>query len=145
MKILTALFALFILAIVILADMDRLDFLAAIYDFPFGDKAGHFILFGILAFLIVLTLLRSRSFPDPSTLRQAQDNASLRTSPKGIAVVAALILALAIGLEEWSQNFFPGRTSSWMDLLFSYAGVTLGAWLAYKKSPHPISSEGIKD
>ena len=121
MKILTALFAVFILAVIVLADADRLGFLGFIHSFPYSDKAGHFLLYGILTFLVVLTLLRSRPFPNP----------------KRITVVAALILALAIGLEEWSQNFFPGRTSSWMDLLFSYAGVALASWLAYKKAPLP--------
>jgi VanZ family protein len=51
---------------------------------------------------------------------------------KWIAITVSLLLALAIGLEEWAQNFFPMRTADWIDLLFGYLGVTVGAWLAYK-------------
>jgi hypothetical protein len=117
LKTLTILFAFLILAIIILADAGSLGFLAFIYDFPYGDKAGHFILYGILSFLINLTFLRS--LPNrPSKL---------------VAITVSLLLALAIGIEEWSQNFFPMRTADWIDLLFSYFGVTVGAWLAYRK------------
>jgi len=117
MKILAALFAVFIVAIVILADADKLPvFIHAIYDFPNGDKVGHFILFGILNFLLTRATLAS-SHP--------------RTS-KRVALTTGLILALLIALEEFSQRFFPSRTSDWRDLLASCAGIALGGWLAYK-------------
>ena len=114
-----------IISIIILADTGHLGGLGFIYQFPYGDKAGHFLLFGILSFLLNLTLLRSLPNRDPST--------SLRASPKRIAVTVTLLLALAIGLEEWAQQFFPLRTSDWVDLFFGYAGVALGAWIAYRK------------
>jgi VanZ family protein len=116
MKKLTILFAAFLLVIIILADAGSLGFLYFIYDFPYGDKAGHFILFGIFSFLLNLTFLRSRPI----------------STSKRVAVPVTLILALAIGLEEYSQRFFAGRTSSIVDLIFSYAGIALGAWLAYR-------------
>jgi VanZ family protein len=117
LKTLTLLFAFLILAVIILADTGSLGFLAFVYNFPYGDKAGHFILYGILSFLLNLTLLRSLHI----------------STPKRVAVIVTLILALAIGAEEYSQRFFANRTSDWMDLLFSYIGVALGAWLAYRK------------
>jgi len=43
-----------------------------------------------------------------------------------------LILVLFIGLEEYSQRFFPTRTADIFDFLASCAGVTLFAWLAYR-------------
>jgi VanZ family protein len=43
-----------------------------------------------------------------------------------------LILALLIGLEEFSQKFIPERTSSLFDLLASYIGVFFFSWLALK-------------
>jgi hypothetical protein len=43
-----------------------------------------------------------------------------------------LILALFIGLEEYSQRFFPARTADIFDFLASCAGVTFFAWLAYR-------------
>ncbi len=116
MKILTALFAVFILTIIILADTDRLGFLAVVYAFPYGDKAGHFILYGILSLLLNLTFLRSLHHR-PSRL---------------VAVSVTLLLALAIGLEEWSQTLVPERTPDWVDLIFSYLGVSVGTWLAWK-------------
>ncbi|MGC8857073.1 MAG: VanZ family protein [Anaerolineae bacterium] len=88
-------------------------------DFPHGDKVGHFLLFGILSFLINLTTLRSLRI----------------LTPRRVAVTVSLLLALALGIEEWSQHFFPARTFDLWDLCFSLLGVGLGAWLAYKKSP----------
>jgi polysaccharide biosynthesis protein VpsQ len=115
MKKITILFAAFLVVIIVLADGGHLGFLGFIYSFPYGDKAGHFILYGILSLLLNLTFLRSRPL----------------SNSKRVAVTVTLLLALAIGLEEWSQNFFAGRTPSWVDLLFGYAGVTLAAWVAW--------------
>lgn len=116
MKYLTALFALFILAVIALADMGQLGFLHGLYDFPFGDKAGHFILYGMLSFLLNKTFLRSFS----------------NRVPKRAVWVVSLLLALVIGLEEWSQNFVSARTPDWVDLACSCLGVVVGAWGAWK-------------
>src|SRR5512142_2587555 len=93
---LTILFTLFIILIIVLADLGRLGILNYINRIPYADKAGHFILYGILALLINLTLFRS--FPSRSRIR--------------VAVVSGLILALLIGLEEFSQRNFATRTFS---------------------------------
>jgi VanZ family protein len=114
----TALFAILLLVIIILADTGRLGFLSIVYAFPFGDKAGHFILFGILSFLVVLTMLRSRHF----------------SRPRLVAVSVTLFLALLAAAEEYSQKFFALRTFSLPDLFSSWAGLVLGAWLAWKKT-----------
>lgn len=124
MKYLAALFALFIVSVIVLADTNQLGFLKSLYDFPNGDRVGHFILYGILSLLLNLAILRSRRWHDPST--------SLMASPKRAALTVALILALAIGLEEWSQNLFPDRTPDWVDLACSYLGVAVGAWAGFK-------------
>lgn len=116
MIIITALFAALLLIIIILADTGRLGFLGIVYLFPFGDKAGHFVLFGILAFLVVLTTLHSRRF----------------LAPRLVAVSVTLFLALLAAAEEFSQKFFALRTFSLLDLFFSWAGLALGAWLAWK-------------
>ncbi len=116
MKILTVLFALFIVAVIVLADLDRLGVLEVLYRFPYGDKVGHFILYGVLTLLVNLTTLRSSRFSDP----------------KRAAVTATLILALLIAAEEFSQRYFSSRTFSISDLLFGYAGMSLGMWLAWK-------------
>lgn len=118
LKTFTLLFAFLIFVIIVLADREQLGFLKMAYDVPFGDKAGHFILFGILSFLINLTCLRSLP----------------KHNPRLLVFVVTVFLALAIGIEEWSQRFFPGRTPEWLDLLSSYLGVSVGAWLAWKNS-----------
>lgn len=110
MKWLTASFVLFIILIIFLADTDRLGILAFINQIPYGDKVGHFVLYGILTLLIDLTLFSSVF-------------ALKLLSPGRLAVVGGLILALLIGLEEYSQKFFASRTYDLIDLTFSYLGV----------------------
>lgn len=117
MKWLTILFALFILFIIILADLGHLSLLGFLNRIPFGDKVGHFILYGILTLLLDLTLLRSKRF----TLR-----------PSLLVLRVALILAVLIGIEEYSQQFFAKRTFDLVDLMFSYLGVAFFSWVAYK-------------
>src|SRR5215208_2700002 len=116
MKWLTILFALFILLIIVLADMGRLGMLAIVYRIPYADKVGHFLLYGILALLINLTLFRS--LPNRSRIP--------------FAVISGLILALLIGLEEFSQQNFSNRTFSLSDLGASYLGLFFFSWLAVK-------------
>ena len=116
MKWLTILFALFIILIIVLADLGKLGILQTLNQIPLGDKAGHFILYGILTLLINLTLFRS--IPVQSRQR--------------VAVISGLILALLIGLEEFSQRNFSSRTFSLGDLAASYLGVIFFAWLALR-------------
>ena len=124
MKRWAILFGLFIVAVIILADKGQLGFLYFLYDFPNGDKVGHFILYGLLSLVVNLSVFESRPNSDAST--------SLSTGRKRLAVITSLILALFIGLEEYSQRFFSARTSDWIDLTASYLGVTFFAWLALK-------------
>lgn len=115
MKWLAILFSLFILLIILLADVGVLSrALRFLHAVPFGDKAGHFILYGILALLINLALFRSR--PD-------QDRIPL-------LLKTGLILGLLIGLEEFSQQFFANRSFDLVDLAFSYLGLVCFSWLA---------------
>lgn len=116
MKWLTILFAAFIGLIIILADLGRLGIIYQVNRIPYADKAGHFILYGILALLINLSLFRWR--PDRSR--------------KWIAVISGLILVVLIGLEEFSQQNFSNRTFSLADLSASYLGVIVFAWLAVR-------------
>jgi polysaccharide biosynthesis protein VpsQ len=110
------LFALFIILIIVLADLGELGFLRLINRIPFGDKIGHFVLYGILTLLIDLALIRSL----PHINRRL------------LVLRVALILALLIGLEEFSQQFFPNRSFDLIDLTFSYLGVLFFSWVALK-------------
>ncbi len=116
MKWLAILFALFIALIVLLADTGNLGVLGFINQIPYGDKAGHFILFGILTLLLDLTFLRSLPNRDP----------------KLVALSTGLILALIIGVEEYSQQFFRSRAFSLLDLVFSYLGVIFFSWVSLR-------------
>lgn len=116
MKWLTVLFTLSITLIIILADTGNLGVLAALYHIPFADKAGHFILYGILALLINLTLFRAAPLENR----------------KWVVVQCGVILALLIGLEEFSQRNFSNRTFDLIDLSASYLGVIFFSWLAMK-------------
>ena len=125
MKWFAILFGLFIVAIIVLADNNLLGPLEVFYDFPFGDKVGHFILYGILTLLIDLALFQAL----PHTNRRL------------IAWRTGLILAMIIGLEEFSQRYFPSRTFDLVDLTLSYLGVVFFSWLALRiKKRADISS-----
>ena len=132
LKWLTILFILLLLAIVVAADRGIMPaFVAVLYDFPGGDKVGHFVLMGLLSLLVNLSVL---SGPGRRTLRRA--------------VVASLVVAGVVTLEEISQKLFPGRTSSWADLVSSLAGIGVFGALAWffaerKKGSSP-SSDPVK-
>ena len=124
MKYISVFFLIFIISVIVLADNGSLPHsIRAIYDFPNGDKLGHFILFGLLNFFITRAYLTS--FP---------------SKPLTWALLSIdLILAVFIGFEEWSQKFFPNRTSDIVDLLASYAGlVTFGFLAVLWKGPRKI-------
>jgi polysaccharide biosynthesis protein VpsQ len=117
MKYISALLFVFIIAVIILADKGNLPHsIRAIYDFPNGDKLGHFILFGLLNFFLTRTLLSS--FPSKPR--------------RWMALLVCLTLALLIALEEYSQRFFSTRTFDMLDLLASYLGLLIAGGAAYK-------------
>ncbi|MCB0103324.1 MAG: VanZ family protein [Anaerolineales bacterium] len=116
MKYLAFLFTLFIVLVIILADINALPpFVRSFYDFPNGDKVGHLVLFGLLNFFLTSAFL-SRFNPDP----------------KRVALSVGLILALAIAAEEYSQQYFSARTFDLVDLLAGYVGVVAGGWIALR-------------
>jgi VanZ family protein len=117
MKRITILFSALIVLIIVLADLGRLGFLSALVNLPFGDKIGHFVLYGILTLLLDLTLFRA--LPTRRPIR--------------IAFFVGLTLAFLIGLEEYSQQFFANRTFSLADLAASYLGVIFFSWVALRK------------
>lgn len=115
MKWLAFTFCLFIIGILVLADLGMLDIVGFVNRIPFGDKIGHFVLYGILTLLIDLAILRS-----------------LHHYNRLLVLRVALILALFIGLEEFSQQYFPNRSFDLVDLTFSYLGVIFFSWMALR-------------
>lgn len=116
MKRLAILFGLFIVVIIVLADLGDLGPLHAIYDIPYGDKVGHFMLYGILNLLVDLSLFES--FPQADARR--------------LALIGGLSLAVLIGLEELSQNLFARRNPDLRDLAAGYLGLLFFSWLALR-------------
>ena len=114
---LTVLYGLVIIGGIIFADTTkRLGIFGWIYRVRYADKATHILVFGVLSFLVNLSVLEAR--PDGNAVRQV-----LRCS---------LLLTIALSLEELSQLWLPLRQASLTDLASSLVGVTLFAWLALK-------------
>ncbi len=109
-------FGLLLIGIVILADLGDLGWFKIIYNFPLGDKLGHFILFGVLSLLVNLSLMQDHP---------ARDR-------RGMAAAASLAIMILIGLEELSQNWFATRFADPWDWLAGCMGVIIFAWLAVR-------------
>jgi len=99
--------------IILAADSGQLPkVITFLYAFPNGDKVGHFLLMGCTAFCVALAL------------------------PRAWKIRGLILLAGAIALEEFSQQFFNHRSSSWLDLGCSLAGVIVFGFLSYKLSQY---------
>ncbi|MFT4550494.1 MAG: hypothetical protein ACI8XO_000680 [Verrucomicrobiales bacterium] len=108
-------FALFMIIVVIACNVGHGQQLFSMMDqVPGRDKTGHFVLMGMLSFLLVIMLVP----------RMKSDR------PKAALIVMAVV-ALVITLEEGSQYFISSRTFSLADLGCSLAGVIAFGAIAY--------------
>lgn len=106
---------LFLLYLMWAADSGHLPATAiAVYDFPHGDKIGHFGLYGFIACLLSLAF--------PRTWQVGRFH---------VPIIMVVFLVFAIG-EEWSQSLFPRRTADPIDALCSCLGILTGTWVAYR-------------
>ncbi|PHN05825.1 trypsin [Flavilitoribacter nigricans DSM 23189 = NBRC 102662] len=114
-------FFLFICWIIFTADTGQVPpQLQQIRKLPYGDKVGHFTLYGMLAFLVNLALnhKRVRIFSLP-------------------VLSGALLVGIFAIVEEFTQIAFATRNFELMDMLcdllgitvFSYLSLQLAAWL----------------
>lgn len=114
-----------LVAIVIAADRQSLPvWLMGIYSRPGGDKLGHFVLMGWLAFVVQLAVAAVRREPAPAGAR-------------ALVARGTLVVAAVVALEELSQLAFLVRTPSLLDLAASLAGIACGAWLAGRVTRRP--------
>lgn len=106
-KILTGIYLLIVAGIIVTADLKSTSFLLNfVGDIPYGDKIGHFFLFGFLAFPANFYFgMRKVSFGRFGYL------------------LGSLIVIFVITIEEFTQIFVRGRTFSWLDLFCGYAGI----------------------
>jgi VanZ family protein len=113
-KFLTGIFILILISIVAIANLGLGPiYFPFIYELPGMDKVGHFILAGLLSYLV------NRLFKG-----QLLDVLSIKV------LKGSLIIILIVALEELSQLFLLYRAFSWLDLAFDLGGITLGGWLA---------------
>jgi polysaccharide biosynthesis protein VpsQ len=116
-RIITAFAFLALILIILFADFRILPkAIFSLYGFPYGDKIGHFLLMGLFAFLVNLSLnMRKISVFSASIL------------------LGSLIVVILATVEEFSQSFFPSRTASIIDLAASYLGIfiigNLSIWI----------------
>ena len=111
---LAILFGLSLLAIIGAADTSNLGLLYWVYDFPYGDKVGHFVLLGGFSLLSCLALIRL--LPD--------------RSPAQVALAVAVLIATMVAMEEFSQLWIASRKPDAFDLLAGYAGIGAFAFVA---------------
>lgn len=92
-------------------------FFGWIDSFPLGDKAGHFFLIGVMAFLLNHAL-------------------AFRTAPinRSRLQLGGLIVGVLITLEEFSQLWFSSRTFDTGDLLANWIGVLVAELLVRAKA-----------
>lgn len=113
-KGITVVFILFISWIIYSADTGKQNIVFNIIeDVPYGDKLGHFFLFGILTLLLNIAL-KYRRFKYWQKL------------PLGTFLVILVVL-----LEELSQGFLPNRTLDIMDLIADALGILTFTYISY--------------
>jgi VanZ family protein len=115
-KIVLVAFVAFLVALVALADSGHgQQFFQLAKKIPAGDKVGHFVLFGILSFLVNLVL------------GAAEIRLWRIAFLKGSVIVSCIVTA-----EEFSQLFFRSRSCDLGDLSADILGIWLCGWLARK-------------
>lgn len=112
------------IGLVISADTGRMPgLLKAVYDFPGGDKVGHVVIYGALAFALAVGFSRS-----------------IRIGRIALPISVLALIAVTV-VEEFSQSQFSTRTFDLLDLTCSLAGIALGAFAANRvarKSAEPM-------
>lgn len=114
-RLLLVAFSLFIIWLVYLTNTSQSsNILLVVQHVPFGDKAGHVILTGILTLLTNLAM-------NFRYLRRGRLHFPLGT----------LITSIIVLLEELSQIYIPSRTFSLGDLFSDFIGITVFTIIAF--------------
>jgi len=126
-KWMTGVFILVLILIVVIANLGLgSTYFPFIYNIPGLDKIGHFLLMGVLSFLVNF-LLKAKKV-------QILSFNILKGS---------LVVILVVTLEELSQLFLIYRAFSWLDLVFDLGGIFLGgqlaAWLNKRQAQEILS------
>lgn len=115
--------------IVVLADTDRLTAVHAfVHALPLGDKLGHLVLMGGLAFVVELaTGGRTVRLP------------GVRLAGSRVRAGSAVVLALVV-LEELSQRWVPSRSFDYGDLAADVVGIAIGGALGARLAAQRAAS-----
>jgi polysaccharide biosynthesis protein VpsQ len=109
-KILTVCYVFVLAGIIFLADVKSTRYvLSFVGSIPFGDKLGHFFLFGTFSFLL---------------------NLSLGCRKVRRVLSGNLIVSVIVTIEEISQIFIRGRSFDLTDLIADFLGILLFGKLA---------------
>lgn len=107
------LYTLFIVLIIVAADLGRISTRRILAVWPWFDKLGHFLLMGGLAFVINAAL------------------GARRYRWLGFRwLVGSVWLMVFVALEEISQLWLPGRAFELQDLVADFAGIVFFGWIA---------------
>jgi len=109
MIILLAGFILFLLTISILkSNGHEIARFQIFRDIPYYDKLGHFLLMGVLGFLLVAVV-------SPLLRKKVSKTLSI--------LIPTCSLVILIGVEEYSQQYLSSRSCSWADFGFGVVGI----------------------
>jgi polysaccharide biosynthesis protein VpsQ len=110
-------FSLFITGIIVANDLGRIkSIINLINSLPFGDKLGHIIFIGTLAYL----------------LNYALADRLIKIGNYKI-LLGCLIIAVTMTIEEFSQMWIPTRTFDLIDLSANYLGVSIAGWIRIRQ------------
>jgi polysaccharide biosynthesis protein VpsQ len=110
-------FSLFIIGTIVANDLGRIkSIINLINSLPFGDKFGHIIFIGTLAYL----------------LNYALADRLLKIGNYKI-LLGCLIIAVTMTIEEFSQIWISTRTFDLIDLSANYLGISMAGWLRIKR------------
>ena len=114
-KRITTLYLILILLIIAFANQgDYIYILASLVkNIPYGDKLGHFILMGILAFFVNILF-----------------NGEKIKIFGELFLKGSVIVLIIVTLEEFSQIFIANRSFDLIDLTFDYLGILVFGQLA---------------
>ena len=93
-------------------------------NLPYGDKAGHFLLYGGLTFLLNLAL----------------DNHRTKLFSRPVLSGSLLVGAFAV-LEEFTQIALPTRNFELVDILFDLFGIITFSYLALRLNDYLSGQE----
>lgn len=113
MLLITILFIIVLILIIVIANLGLgPTFFPFMYEISGADKVGHFLLIGILTFLVNIVLNRKM----------------VKLLSRNV-LLGSMIIMVIVTIEEFSQIFLQYRAFSLIDLLFDYLGIFVFGYL----------------